>query len=234
MAQTSIFLSNLSLKARIVLSCLSVLALTFNAGAKQITVTIVDQNNAPVPNAVLSITSPDVKTVLNPTIEEKAAVMDQINEQFSPTVLIVEQGQQVSFPNSDEIRHHVYSFSHPNQFEIKLFSGQDTKTISFENHGVVVLGCNIHDNMIGYIYVSNGQPSYLSDVNGNVQFLSEVSETTSIKASVWHPQLSVMQDQIIEISIPADTSFHRVTIPFILEPEQVTKEQTGFKRKFGR
>lgn len=81
------------------------------------------------------------------------AVMDQRNRQFEPHVLAVRQNTKVHFPNSDDIRHHVYSFSPAKTFELRLYHGTTAEPVIFDKPGRVVLGCNIHDAMLGYIYV---------------------------------------------------------------------------------
>ena len=79
--------------------------------------------------------------------------MDQRNRQFEPHVLAVRQNTKVRFPNSDDIRHHVYSFSPAKTFELRLYHGTQADPVLFDKPGRVVLGCNIHDAMLGYIYV---------------------------------------------------------------------------------
>ncbi len=80
--------------------------------------------------------------------------VDQVDKQFVPYVKVVFVGAKVGFPNSDRIRHQVYSFSPAKKFELPLYGGTDAPPVVFDKPGVVVLGCNIHDWMIGYIYVS--------------------------------------------------------------------------------
>ncbi len=104
---------------------------------------VIDQYGEPVANVVISyqtntstaISSADHQTE-NQTPPQTIAVMDQIDRKFQPHVLVVEQGQQVSFPNSDNIRHHVYSFSNPKAFEIKLYKGRSTEPVLFDNTGL--------------------------------------------------------------------------------------------------
>jgi hypothetical protein len=79
--------------------------------------------------------------------------VEQRDKAFIPLVSAVQVGSLVSFPNRDEIRHHVYSFSPARRFEIKLYAGTPADPILFDKPGEVVLGCNIHDHMIAYIYV---------------------------------------------------------------------------------
>lgn len=88
---------------------------------------------------------------LVPTTNKSIA---QQKKQFTPKVTVVAQGSSVLFPNLDTVRHHVYSFSEPKNFEIKLYTGTPASPIVFDKPGVVVLGCNIHDNMTAWLVVS--------------------------------------------------------------------------------
>jgi hypothetical protein len=79
--------------------------------------------------------------------------MDQRDHRFVPHVLVVQTGTSVMFPNSDSVSHHVYSFSATKPFELPLYKGQLYPPVVFDQPGVVVLGCNIHDGMLGYVVV---------------------------------------------------------------------------------
>ncbi|MEH6395685.1 MULTISPECIES: methylamine utilization protein [Pseudoalteromonas] len=155
-------------------------AFSYAAFAQDVTLNVVDQHGQPLKNVVIELVSEadDKSSQQLPVL-----IMDQVDKQFSPTLLIAQQGQQVNFPNSDNIRHHVYSFSSAKPFQLKLYSGQPESPITFENQGVVVLGCNIHDSMVGYIYVARSSHVYQSDEQGNVQ-LSGL--TLPVQLSLWH------------------------------------------------
>ncbi len=81
------------------------------------------------------------------------AIMDQQHGQFVPHVLAVRTGTAVTFPNSDKVSHHVYSFSPTKPFELGLYKGDVYPPVVFDKPGIVVVGCNIHDSMLGYIRV---------------------------------------------------------------------------------
>ena len=142
---------------------------------------IQDQHGQQLQNAVVELTS--IKNQLT-SANLPVAIMDQVHKQFLPELLIVQKGQQVNFPNSDNIRHNVYSFSQAKPFQLKLYSGQPKDPITFEQQGVVVLGCNIHDSMVGYIYVANSGDVYKTDEKGYVSLPVTVLPT---QVSVWHP-----------------------------------------------
>lgn len=145
------------------------------------TVNLVDQNNKPIGDAVVVFGDQAIQNK-----EPSPAVMDQRARQFVPHVLVVDEGAQVSFPNSDNIRHQVYSFSEPKRFEIKLYADQPEDPIVFDKSGIVVLGCNIHDSMLGYIFVSGWQ-NYAKTGEKGMASLS--LEQTPQRLLLWHPRL---------------------------------------------
>lgn len=120
----------------------------------------VTSNTVPLQDAVVSVRSVNRTadlTAHSPAVQSSpapvTAAMDQRNLQFSPNVIAVQTGTLVSFPNSDDVRHHVYSFSPAKRFELRLYHGTTADPIKFDTAGKVVLGCNIHDSMLGYIFV---------------------------------------------------------------------------------
>ncbi len=64
-------------------------------------------------------------------------------------------GATVSFPNLDPFRHHVYSFSPAKRFELKLYAKDQTRSVTFDKAGIVAIGCNIHDSMSAFIFVTD-------------------------------------------------------------------------------
>jgi plastocyanin len=117
--------------------------------AADVTVMVTDAGGKPVTDAVVAFY--DSKTpAVNPNAAGKII---QKNKMFNPKVTVVQTGTSINFPNEDSVRHHVYSFSPAKKFELKLYSGVPTNPVPFDQAGVVTLGCNIHDSMVGYIYV---------------------------------------------------------------------------------
>lgn len=117
------------------------------------------------------------------TKSNEVAVIYQVDKRFKPTQILITQGQAVDFPNSDNIRHHVYSFSKAKTFELKLYADKPEQPLNFSEHGVVVLGCNIHDTMIGYIFISSSSDSVMSDKHGHAVMTTPDGVTD---VNVWH------------------------------------------------
>jgi plastocyanin len=88
-----------------------------------------------------------------PGATHDAAIIDQINKKFVPRVTVVRTGTAITFPNSDHIRHQVYSFSKAKKFTLKLYAASPPTPVTFGEPGLVVLGCNIHDNMVAFVGV---------------------------------------------------------------------------------
>jgi hypothetical protein len=155
--------------------------------------------------------------------------MDQINKTFVPEVLVVRRGQQVSFPNSDDIRHHVYSFSAPKTFEIRLYKGRDSEPVLFDQEGVVVLGCNIHDQMVGYIYVADNEAAWLTNSTGELNLASKPESF-----HLWHPRLAADKSQRMALTVAdgeiTDAGKRRFTVALQMIQEKTKKR--GFKQRF--
>ncbi len=151
------------------------------AGASQaVEFQVLDQDGEPLPGLVLMVDGV-------PASSSGPYVMDQVDRRFVPRVLAVPTGSEVTFPNSDDVRHHVYSFSPAKTFELSLFSGTDAPPVTLGQAGVVVLGCNIHDSMVGYILVTDSPQYAVSDAQGKVQLPDLPAGERPV--SWWHPQL---------------------------------------------
>lgn len=123
-----------------------------------------------------------------------AAVMDQRNLQFSPEMLVVRTGTAVDFPNSDQTRHQVYSFSPAKTFQLSLYAGRAHPPVVFNRAGIVTLGCNIHDQMIGYIYVTDSPWFALTGSDGHA-VLRELP-AGDYTLSAWHPRLDELPREL--------------------------------------
>ena len=115
-----------------------------------------------------------------------AAIIDQINKRFAPRVSVIRTGTSVAFPNSDHIRHQVYSFSDPKPFTLKLYAGSPKTDVVFDKPGLVVLGCNIHDTMVAFVGVVDSPYFAKLPTSG--------SSTLDLppgryRVRVWHPSL---------------------------------------------
>jgi hypothetical protein len=117
----------------------------------------------------------------------------------------VRAGTQVQFPNKDNIRHHVYSFSPAKKFELPLYRGTPAQPVLFDKVGVVKLGCNIHDWMLAYIYVTDAP--YFGKTAGDGRVNLDGLARGSYRVWVWHPRMTGAQsDTLREIDLQGDLS----------------------------
>ncbi|MFC4700100.1 methylamine utilization protein [Glaciecola siphonariae] len=174
---------NRTLKGLVLLACLS--ACSFSYAKSRVVVT--DKNGVVLSNIVVEISA---QTKTSTDLARQAAdpvVIEQIDQQFVPHISVVPVGTQVTFPNNDTVAHHVYSFSPAKTFEVNLQEQFTSKPISFDSAGIVELGCNIHDWMLAYVFISDADWFGKTNAQGIVDV--ELPEG-SYSASVWHPRLS--------------------------------------------
>ncbi|MDD4915902.1 MAG: methylamine utilization protein [Methylococcales bacterium] len=156
---------------------------TLAAQAAALVGEVTDQSGQPLADAVVAAFP--VRGLPSPA-SPATAVLDQRNREFIPHVLVVRTGTEVSFPNHDHIRHHVYSFSPAKRFEIKLYQGTPPDPVRFDTAGVAALGCNIHDWMLAYILVTDSPYFTLTDSQGRWRL--ELPDD-AYRLSLWHPDM---------------------------------------------
>jgi plastocyanin len=153
---------------------------------------VYDEGGNPLPDAVV-VAYPDGFAVDVPRSMEE--VEDQIKKEFVPYVKPVHVGTLVKFPNKDDISHHVYSFSPAKRFELPLYKGTVATPVMFDKSGVIKLGCNIHDWMIGYLYVTDAPFFGKTEQQGRVDILQIPAGT--YRVHVWHPRMAVAEDSTV-------------------------------------
>jgi plastocyanin len=112
-------------------------------------------------------------------------VIEQRGTEFIPYVTVVQTATSVDFPNNDTVRHHVYSFSNPKRFEIKLYAGKPGQPITFDKPGEVVIGCNIHDWMEAYVLVVESPYFGKTGPDGQVRIAN--LPAGRYRMQLWHP-----------------------------------------------
>jgi plastocyanin len=159
--------------------------------ASELSVTVLGAAGAPVRDAVV-IAEP-AQGAPRPRPGQKA-IMDQRNLMFVPDVLVVQTGTAVDFPNSDQVRHQVYSFSGAKTFQLALYAGRAHAPVIFDRAGLVTLGCNIHDSMLGYIYVTDSPWYGRTGADGSVQLHELAAGEYTVR--VWHALLDESGPQL--------------------------------------
>lgn len=88
-----------------------------------------------------------------PALPDTPFVMAQENTSFVPNLLVVPVGSQVTFPNHDAFFHNVFSYSPPRSFDLGRYPKGESRTVTFDEPGVVRIFCEIHASMYASILV---------------------------------------------------------------------------------
>jgi plastocyanin len=193
------------------LALVAALLCTSMAHAASLEVRVRDASGAPVADAAVYAVPP---TGASETRGARAVAIEQIDREFVPRVTVIQAGTPVVFPNRDPILHHVYSFSPAKPFEIKLYTGKSPAEIVFDKAGVVTLGCNIHDWMIGYVVVVPTPHFGRSDASGVVTLRDLPAGTYEVRA--WHPfqrAPAPPQSAALDAKAAAEVEFAIDTVP---------------------
>src|SRR5262249_61989811 len=110
-------------------------------------------------------------------------VLDQLNLKFVPHVLPVLLGTTVAFPNSDEIRHNVFSPGPP-RFDLGTYPHHTTKYHLFDKPGVWTMLCNVHAEMSAYVVVT--ETPYFAKTDKDGKFVLKGVPPGKYTLKVWH------------------------------------------------
>ena len=194
------------------LLCIALSTFTMAVSAGSLSVTVVDRDGKPVPDAVV-VVLPTNKLALPRMPLPMQAAINQEKMQFIPAVTLVAVGAKVRFANSDPWDHHVRSspaglgqFNTTNAgFELRLEGKPDgkpakTSDITMDKPGVMgatLLGCFIHGSMRGYMYVSDSPWAVKTGADGMATFDDLPDGAAQVK--LWQA------DQLIDVPPQAAT-----------------------------
>jgi plastocyanin len=169
------------------------------AAAGDLVVQVRTASGAGVPNAVVTLYPGGRPSPLAPAAGSYQIAQRDL--QFSPFVLVVPVGADVSFPNFDNVRHHVYSFAPVRRFELRLYAREQARSVHFDRPGIVPLGCNIHDNMIAFIDVVDTAFAARTDASGQARFSAIPGGQVLVR--IWHPYLRAPANQLeLRVAVP--------------------------------
>ncbi|MFG1497002.1 methylamine utilization protein [Saccharospirillum sp. HFRX-1] len=194
------------------------------------TLHLTDQSGQDVGEAVVELKGAAAVEV--PPLPEEA-IVDQVDIAFVPEIAVVRAGTKVRFPNSDETRHHVYSFSAAKTFELQLYKGNDAPPVEFDKAGLVALGCNIHDSMRGYIYVVEGALYGQTDATGEVT-LPAFNAEQSPYLVIWHPDMDEPFQLAIADLADAEADRLEIQLPFELSVDDPSQSPSSLYDRLQR
>ena len=198
------------------------MALVAPLAAADLTVQVTDGDGRPVPDAVITL-APEGGA---PAPPPRQVEVDQRNETFIPQVQVVPRGGEVVFRNSDLTRHHVYSFSPARAFEFVLAPGERSDAVRLERDGVVALGCNIHDRMVAYLYVTDLPWSAVTDADGRAVIAGLPEAGYTMRA--WHPRVRPGRPEPSQgVTIAAGANQAAIALALLREPSRQLDRERG-------
>jgi plastocyanin len=181
---------------------LSALLFSSTAGAAEIaaksgivkgTVTIAGKPTSNVVVSVEGVAPESVKARLA-AMKSKAAVMDQKETQFFPTILPIVVGTKVAFPNHDKSWHNVFSKGGAKDFDVGLYPPGESREVIFDKPGVARILCNAHPSMEAFIVVKEHPFFSAADKSGNYRI--DGIPLGSYRVTVWHPELGTTEASV--------------------------------------
>jgi len=188
-------------------------AVSSSAGAAALQVNVAEASGKALPEAVVFLESASAKSAAKPL---QNVEIGQQARQFTPQVNVVTAGTSVTFPNRDNVRHHVYSFSPAKTFELKLYTGTLASPVVFDKPGIAVLGCNIHDNMAAWVVIVETPYHGRSGADGKLTLANVPPGDYRLR--VWHTRLPVGAPALDQpVTVAATNSNAAIRMPG-LEP----------------
>ena len=168
-----------------------------SAFSEAMTVEVMNHRGAPQAGIVVYLT-PSGGQTLAPN--KRTVTVGQRNKKFDPYVVVMSQYDDIAFANEDDISHHVYSVL-SQSFSYRLVENEVINHGPLELGGEVLMACNVHDWMSGYVYVVDTPLYGLTDKSGKVNL--EVPILGEYELKIWHPQLAEGDLEIIlDIELP--------------------------------
>jgi plastocyanin len=108
----------------------------------------------------------------------------QKNLAFLPSLLPVQVGTRVEFPNLDDTYHSIFSYSPAKRFDLGRYRPDERPIPSefFDIPGLVTLRCDIHEHMRGLILVLNTPYFVVTDAEGRFRLSGLPSGHYMLKA----------------------------------------------------
>jgi plastocyanin len=87
---------------------------------------------------------------------------------FIPALLPIEVGTKVQFPNLDDQYHNIFSYSPAKRFDLGRYRPEERPipSVTFDQPGLVILRCDIHEHMRGLILVLKTPYFVMTDTAG--------------------------------------------------------------------
>ena len=118
----------------------------------------------------------------------------QKGKSFVPKVLAITVNSKVHFLNEDEFYHNIYSATPKARFNLGRRAPSVKTTEVIEKVGLIKLGCNIHDNMKGYI-LSFDTPYFVRVKEDGTYTIKDI-KAGQYRIEIFHPNAKKISKEI--------------------------------------
>jgi plastocyanin len=103
---------------------------------------------------------------------------------FIPSLLPIQVGTKVEFPNLDDTYHNIFSYSPAKRFDLGRYRPEERPipAVVFDKPGLVTLRCDIHEHMRGLILVLNTPYFVMTDTDGHFRLSGLPAGRYTLKA----------------------------------------------------
>ncbi len=196
------------------------------ANAADVAGKVIDDQGNGIAQAVVFVQNPPQQSASK---APRKATLDQVDKQFVPRLLPIAIGTEIQFPNHDQIHHHVYSFSRIKSFDLPLYKGEATPAVTFDQPGVITVGCNIHDWMSATILVTPSQYFAVTDANGRFSLTGLPPGSFSLVA--WHERSKAKLADTAQ-QIQAEGQPPELTFTLTLKPAPAARPANSGQRGY--
>lgn len=161
-------------------------------------------------NIVIYLKSAD--SALKTTAESTRILqIEQRGETFIPHVLPIVKGSTVEFPNQDPIFHNVFSLSEARTFDLGRYPQGDSRSVTFEQPGIVPVFCHLHSDMSAIILVLDNPYFAVPGTDGHYRIDDIPAGSYTLVA--WHERSEQVEMQVevrageaveINVSVPIE------------------------------
>ncbi|HIJ62758.1 MAG TPA: hypothetical protein HPQ04_08725 [Rhodospirillaceae bacterium] len=192
-------------------------------------VVVTDDDGGNVADAVVTVAPVQASPTADGAVRSPVTrSIDQKNETFIPYVELFRPGDSVVFNNNDRTKHHVYSFSPSKTFEFVLAPGESSPAMRLDAPGIVAVGCNIHDNMISHLFVSDAPWMEKTDDHGRAHFSGLGAGPYQV--AVWHPQLHPAVPSVSRVVSAEGGAFKEASFSLRLLPDPRSRRTHEYGR----